>query len=68
VGVTPSVVVPGETGYLARSTSEWTNYLRVLLTDSGLATEMGSRALAHVRRHYSDDVAMRSWRDLISSL
>jgi glycosyltransferase involved in cell wall biosynthesis len=68
VGVTPDVVVAGETGYLAVSAQEWVEYLGLLLTDPVRVTAMGTKALERIRLHYSDDVAIERWRELIASL
>jgi glycosyltransferase involved in cell wall biosynthesis len=67
VGITDEVVLHGETGYLARSSKEWEQALRALLTSAVLASEMGAAAIRHIREHYSDAVAIERWRALIES-
>jgi glycosyltransferase involved in cell wall biosynthesis len=68
VGITDKVVVHGKTGFLARSTEEWLDGLGTLLTDPGLAAQMGAAALRHIQEHYSDELAIARWRALIASL
>jgi glycosyltransferase involved in cell wall biosynthesis len=68
VGITHRVVLHGQTGYLARSSSDWEQALRVLLTNPKLVAEMGAAALHHIRQNYSDGLAIEGWRTLIESL
>jgi glycosyltransferase involved in cell wall biosynthesis len=68
VGITDQVVRHGQTGYLARTTSEWLDALRSLLTRPELSLEMGTAALRHVEASYSDSVALTRWSALISEL
>ncbi len=68
VGITDRVVLHGTTGYLARSSEQWKQALRTLLTDSGRVAQMGDAALRHIREQYSDSVAIEAWRALIDSL
>jgi glycosyltransferase involved in cell wall biosynthesis len=67
VGITDRVVLHGQTGYLARSTKEWEQALRALITDPDLVAQMGAAALRHIAAHYSDTVAIGRWRSLIES-
>jgi glycosyltransferase involved in cell wall biosynthesis len=68
VGITDRVVRHGETGYLARSERDWLEALRRLLASPEQADAMGANALDHVRRHYSDELALRRWQALLASL
>lgn len=68
VGITDEVVLHGKTGFLARTSSEWEDALRRLLTGPSLAAEMGAAALEHIRTNYSDALAVERWRALIESL
>jgi glycosyltransferase involved in cell wall biosynthesis len=68
VGITDHVVLHGRTGYLARSSEDWEQSLRALLTDSKLVARMGAAALRHIGEHYSDALAIDRWRRLIESL
>jgi glycosyltransferase involved in cell wall biosynthesis len=67
VGITDRVVLDGTTGYLARSSSEWEDALRALITAPDLAARMGAAALRHIGEHYSNELALERWRGLIES-
>lgn len=56
VGVLTEIVVPGETGFLARTPSEWAEHLGTLLTDEALRRRMGARGRELVQARYSLDV------------
>ena len=66
VGVTDQVVLDGETGLLARTDDEWMQALGGLLGDPGRAAAMGRRAWQRIRATYSDEVALRMWRELLA--
>jgi glycosyltransferase involved in cell wall biosynthesis len=68
VGITDRVVLHGKTGYLARSSGDWEDALRNLITNPELAARMGDAALLHIGDHYSNDLALKRWRALIESL
>jgi glycosyltransferase involved in cell wall biosynthesis len=68
VGITDRVVLHGKTGYLARSSKEWEQSLRLLLTWPDLGVEMGAAAIHHIRTNYSDAVAIKGWCSLLESL
>jgi glycosyl transferase family 1 len=68
VGITDRVVIHGKTGYLARSSNEWEQALRELLSNPDRISEMGAAAFRHIGEHYSDAVAVEQWRTLIQSL
>jgi glycosyltransferase involved in cell wall biosynthesis len=65
VGITSSVVLHEQTGYLARSPQEWLAALRALLDDPARAALMGTHARRHVGEHFSDAVAVRAWRRVL---
>lgn len=65
VGITGQVVLDGETGFLARSTDEWLSALRALVSNPDRSAQMGARALGHIRRSYSHDLALERWVALI---
>lgn len=44
-------VIHGETGFLARTPRDWTEYLHVLMTDEGLRQKMGAAARVQAARH-----------------
>jgi hypothetical protein len=66
VGITDQVVIDGETGVNARTSDQWLDALRSLLADADEAAAMGARAWERVRAKYSDEVALRMWRELLS--
>lgn len=68
VGITDRVIRDGETGFLARSTTDWVEALRALLTDLGLASRLGEAARRHIQENYSDELAVERWRTLIGIL
>jgi len=49
VGAHPEVVLDGETGFLAKSTSEFEEHLSLLARDSELRREMGGKAAKHAK-------------------
>lgn len=53
VGANRHITLPGETGFLATSTDEWTNALRRLLDDEELRARMGTEARRRVEAEYS---------------
>jgi hypothetical protein len=61
VGITDQVVRPGRTGFLPRSSDEWLAAMRLLVSDRDKATEMGVRALDHIRRSFSNTLALERW-------
>jgi glycosyltransferase involved in cell wall biosynthesis len=68
IGITHQVVLNRKTGFLARTTEEWTESLRQLLSSPELVDRMGAAALDHVRNSYSDDLAARRWKEVLTSL
>ena len=53
VGVNDVIVVPGENGYLASTTEEWTNMLQQLIVDPELRGRMGQAGRRKVEDVYS---------------
>lgn len=53
VGVNTQIVIPGRSGFLARSEGEWREALAKLLGDAGLRAELGARGRARAVEHYS---------------
>jgi hypothetical protein len=68
VGITERVVLAGRTGLLARTEADWYQDLRALLLDGELVERMGAAALAHVRAHYSNELAVARWSAVIDSV
>ena len=65
VGITDQVVLHRQTGFLARTGEEWTTAVESLLDERPMAAKMGEKALAHVTSHYSDEVALRRWQQVM---
>lgn len=55
------VVVPGETGFLARSKKEWLDALNALWDDKALRARMGLVAREHVRHNFLASHAAPEW-------
>ena len=53
VGVNSDIIYHNETGFLARTTKEWTESLRKLLGDESLRAEMGKKGRALIEKKYS---------------
>lgn len=53
VGVIPSIVVAGRTGFCAGSREEWIRHLERLLTDPGLRRALGRQGRRHVEEGFS---------------
>jgi hypothetical protein len=66
VGVTPQVVVHGQTGLLARTDDEWTAAIARLARSPDYARQMGRQAWERIRAAYCDDVALRLWSQVIA--
>lgn len=65
VGITDRIVVDGETGLLATGPTEWVGALQTLLREPDRTAAMGERAWHRVKAHYSDEVALRLWTNLL---
>jgi hypothetical protein len=65
VGITDEVLIEGETGLLARTKDEWVQALGSLLGDLDHAAAMGQQAWERIRATYSDEIAVRRWRELL---
>ena len=55
IGVNREIVVPGETGLLATTTSEWEHALRRLTSDAALRRTMGDAARARIAHKFTID-------------
>lgn len=53
VGVNAEVIQHGETGYLARTEEEWTEYLRRLVLDTELRRRFGAKGRLRAEERYS---------------
>jgi glycosyltransferase involved in cell wall biosynthesis len=68
VGLHAKLVRHGETGFLARSESEWLSAIRRLADDASLRRRMGTAGRWQVERDYSVDAGARRWLDLLRSI
>ncbi|GIH26083.1 hypothetical protein Aph01nite_43930 [Acrocarpospora phusangensis] len=50
-------IVHGETGFLVSADHEWDTYLRMLVEDADLRTEMGRRARQHAAQFTAEEIA-----------
>jgi glycosyltransferase involved in cell wall biosynthesis len=53
VGINQQIIDNGQNGFLASSTSEWINALKILRDDKLLRVDMGKRARSKVEKEYS---------------
>lgn len=53
VGMNVDVVVDGENGFLAKTQEEWYGYLKMLILDGEMRTEMGGKGFELVKEHYT---------------
>ena len=56
VGVNSTIVLQGESGYLASTTDEWVTYLTLLCQDAVLRDKLGKVGLQRATDHYSLNV------------
>lgn len=56
-----SVIVPGVTGFLCRSTSDWLNAMRVLADDPEFRCKMGDNAREHARQNFVQSRRTAEW-------
>jgi hypothetical protein len=68
VGIMDSIIVHGETGFLAGSDEEWCSALRSCMNDPGLAVRLGANALHRIRRLYSHQVGVELWTRFFNDL
>jgi glycosyltransferase involved in cell wall biosynthesis len=68
VGVHPTIVRHGETGFLARTPDEWIEAIRRLAGDPDLRRRMGTAARWIVEGEYSVTAGGRRWLDLLRTL
>ena len=64
VGVNSIIVLHGQNGYVAQSPEEWKQYLKILISDSTLRTQMGKMGRAHIVNDYS----LKRHKDKVISL
>ena len=53
VGVNSEIIRDGETGFLAKNTSDWQKSLACLIEDQELRSRLGQSGRQHVEQHYS---------------
>jgi hypothetical protein len=68
VGIMDTIIVHGETGFLASSDEEWCNALRRCIADPSLAASLGAHALARIRQLYSHEVGVELWTAFFEDL
>lgn len=56
VGVNSTIVVQGESGYLASTSGEWVTYLTLLCNNAALRNKLGKVGLLRAAQHYSLNV------------
>jgi glycosyltransferase involved in cell wall biosynthesis len=59
VGVNTKIIQHGENGFIAETTQEWEDALRLLLENKQLRSELGNRALESIQQKWSVD----SWKE-----
>jgi hypothetical protein len=68
VGIMDSIIAHGETGFLARSTEEWLEALRRLISEPQLADRLGANALDRIRAGWSHEVGLERWTWVFNEL
>jgi glycosyltransferase involved in cell wall biosynthesis len=68
VGVHTTLIRPGETGFLARTTDEWLAAVKRLAGDASLRRRMGAAGRRLVEGYYSIAAGARNWLDLLEVL
>jgi glycosyltransferase involved in cell wall biosynthesis len=66
VGVNTEIVTPGKTGFIANTTEEWENALRMLLEDAALRTNMGREGRRFIEMNYSVQVTREAFINLFT--
>jgi glycosyltransferase involved in cell wall biosynthesis len=67
VGVNQNIIDPGVNGYLASSTEEWVNALRMLIRDKELRSRMGKAGRQKAEQKYNLQVTAPKLLDLLRS-
>ena len=67
VGVNQKIIEPGVDGYLASSTEEWVNALRMLIQDKKLRSQMGKAGRQKAEQKYNLQVTAPKLLDLLKS-
>ncbi len=62
------MVLPGETGFLAATTSEWVAAIRTLAGDPDLRRRMGAAGRRLVEERYSIESGAHQWMKLIDAV
>jgi glycosyltransferase involved in cell wall biosynthesis len=68
VGMHALLVCHGETGFLAETSDEWIEAVRILAGNTGLRRRMGTAGRARLEADYSVRVAATRWRALLDDL
>ena len=68
VGINSEIVEEGETGFLARSDSEWEDRLTRLVEDASLRQRMGSRGRAVAESRYSLSTQQQELMDILTEV
>jgi glycosyltransferase involved in cell wall biosynthesis len=68
VGIMDTIIAHSETGFLARSSDEWVDALRRLITNPQFAASIGANALDRIRARYSHRVGLELWTRLFDEL
>jgi glycosyltransferase involved in cell wall biosynthesis len=66
VGVQANFVQNGKTGFLANTTEEWVNAIRVLAADAALRKRLGDAGRRQVEERYSVEVGGRLWVEALA--
>jgi glycosyltransferase involved in cell wall biosynthesis len=53
VGVNPLITIHNQTGFIAQNKDEWKQYLKKLIQDAGLRSQMGKAGREHIEKKYS---------------
>lgn len=64
VGVNSKIVFHNQNGFIANDRTEWINYIKLLIKDSSLRSQMGKAGRSHIEKNYS----LNSLRFLFLSL
>jgi glycosyltransferase involved in cell wall biosynthesis len=65
VGANSEIIVPGETGYLPKNSTEWSDAIAELAGDLARRQSLGLSGRRRVEGRYSIDRAADFWRDMV---
>lgn len=68
VGANAQIVLPGETGLLPGTMSDWPAAIAALANDPALRTKMGAAARRRVEQSYSLSVAVAAWAKVLDGI